>query len=270
MTDAFPPALLERLCRLAGTLPEGLSRLLAAQMRTVTTSAERDRMVARMLPQLLPDNRGLFTEIVEEWAQHQHLTGAEISAALEAVAFQERRHRESSSVELVWTGPSVVGAGLRNTEQVMLDMIRTAQKSIYVITFAAYKVDSLVTALKNAISRGVRVTFVLEDKEESAGKVSLSPSAVLTGAGLEAAAVYVWPLDQRERNERGSHGSLHAKCVLSDSRKLFVSSANMTEFALTLNIELGVLLNGGDAPAKVERNVAELIRTGILRGVSQH
>ncbi len=39
----------------------------------------------------------------------------------------------------------------------------------------------------------------------------------------------------------------------------------MTEFALSLNIELGVLLNGGDTPQQVERNLAELIRTGVLR-----
>jgi len=39
----------------------------------------------------------------------------------------------------------------------------------------------------------------------------------------------------------------------------------MTSFALALNIELGVLLNGGDAPRQMERNLTELIRTGVLR-----
>ena len=93
---------------------------------------------------------------------------------------------------------------------------------------------------------------------------SLSASTNVSG-GREAATVYGWPLEQRQRNERGDYGALHAKCVLVDSQGLFVSSANMTEFALTLNIELGVLLNGGDAPRQVERNLTELIRTGVLR-----
>ena len=53
--------------------------------------------------------------------------------------------------------------------------------------------------------------------------------------------------------------------MLVDSDRLFVSSANMTSFALALNIELGVLLNGGDAPRQLERNLSELIRTGVLR-----
>lgn len=82
---------------------------------------------------------------------------------------------------------------------------------------------------------------------------------------LRALKVYVWPLEQRKRNDRGQHGTLHAKCVLVDSDRLFVSSANMTSFALELNIELGVLLNGGDAPRQMEKNLTELIRTGVLR-----
>ena len=53
--------------------------------------------------------------------------------------------------------------------------------------------------------------------------------------------------------------------MLAGSDRLFVSSANMTSFALALNIELGVLLNGGDAPRQMERILTELIRTGVLR-----
>ena len=93
----------------------------------------------------------------------------------------------------------------------------------------------------------------------------MSALPALSGVGLGAAKVYVWPLEQRRQNKRGQHGSLHAKCVLVDCHRLFVSSANMTEFALTLNIELGVLLNGGDAPRQAERNLTELIRSGVLR-----
>ena len=263
---ALPTELLEGLCRLAATLPEGVSRQLAAVMREIVIPANREQVLARMLPQLLPDNRGLFTEIASEWARCAEApSGAEVAAALEAAAFQERRLRDLSTVELVWTGPSMPGAGLRSTEQVILDLIRSARQSIWVVTFAAYKVGALVTALRDAVTRGVRVAFVLEDKDESGGKLSLSALPAFTGGGLDAATIYGWPLEQRQRNERGDHGALHAKCVLVDSQRLFVSSANMTEFALTLNIELGVLLNGGDAPQQVERNLTELIRTGVLR-----
>jgi phosphatidylserine/phosphatidylglycerophosphate/cardiolipin synthase-like enzyme len=266
MSMALPPELLERLCLLAETLPHSVSRQVAAAIREATSTRDRETVVGRLLPQLNPDNRDLFSDFAGAWMRSPDGTsGAEVAAALDAAALQEHRLGDRSSVELVWTGPSALSAGLRSTEQVILQMIRSARQSIYLVTFAAYKIDSVATALRDAAARGVRVAFVLEDKDESAGKVSLSALPALSGAGLSAVKTYVWPLDQRQRNDRGDHGTLHAKCVLADSQRLFVSSANMTEFALTLNIELGVLLTGGDAPRQVERNLTELIRTGVLR-----
>jgi cardiolipin synthase len=266
MSATLPPELLDRLCKLAGTLPESVSSQLATAMRELASPVDVAQIQARMLRQLLPDNRGLLGDVTSEWSRCADApSGAEVAAALEAAARQERRLREMSSVEVVWTGPTAASAGLRSTEQVILDLIGSARHSIWVVTFAAYKIAALVRALREALARGVRVAFVLEDKDESAGKLSLSALPAFAGGGLEAAKVYGWPLENRERNERGDHGTLHAKCVLVDGRRLFVSSANMTEFALTLNIELGVLVNGGDAPRQVERNLTELIRTGVLR-----
>ena len=62
------------------------------------------------------------------------------------------------------------------------------------------------------------------------------------------AAVYVWPMDKRPIDGNGHHGSLHAKCAVADDAVLFVSSANLTAYALTLNMELGLLVQGGFAP----------------------
>jgi cardiolipin synthase len=268
MSGALPTGLLDRLCRLAAILPAGVSSQLATAIRRARTSAERESVCNRLLPELLADNRGLFLEFAQAWRQApDDVSGAVIAASLEAAALQSGRLRDLSSVELVWTGPSGMNMGMRNTEQVILEMIRSARQSIYVVTFAAYRVGALVEALAGAVARGVRVSFILEDKDESDGKVSLSALPALSVTGLSAARVYVWPFEQRARNERGQHGTLHAKCVLVDSQRLFVSSANLTEFALTLNIELGVLLKGGDAPRQVERNLTELIRTGTLRPI---
>ena len=266
MSGALPADLLERLCRLAGTLPEGISSELAAAIRGAGSVADHEEVINRVLPRLLPDNRGLLSEFAMAWQRSAlNISGAEVAAALEAASFQEHRLRQLSSVELVWTGPSTLSAGLRSTEQVILDMISRAERSIYLVTFAAYMVDAVVAALRDAISREVRVALVLEDKDESVGKVNFNALASLAGGDLRALKVYVWPLEQRNRNDWGQHGTLHAKCVLVDSDRLFVSSANMTSFALALNIELGVLLNGGDAPRQMERNLTELIRTGVLR-----
>ena len=46
-------------------------------------------------------------------------------------------------------------------------------------------------------------------------------------------------------------------CTLSavaDGRWLFLSSANLTEYAFTLNMELGLLNTGGDLPGQIEQH----------------
>jgi phosphatidylserine/phosphatidylglycerophosphate/cardiolipin synthase-like enzyme len=69
---------------------------------------------------------------------------------------------------------------------------------------------------------------------------------------------------QRPQNEQGHFGSLHVKCAVADDRTLFISSANLTEYALTLNMELGVLIQDGPLPADVNRHFEGLMEEGVL------
>jgi phosphatidylserine/phosphatidylglycerophosphate/cardiolipin synthase-like enzyme len=62
----------------------------------------------------------------------------------------------------------------------------------------------------------------------------------------------------------GKLGILHVKCVIGDGRQLFLSSANLTKYAFSLNMELGVLISGGRTPQKVESIFEGLICQGIL------
>jgi cardiolipin synthase A/B len=151
------------------------------------------------------------------------------------------------------------------TEQVLLELIQSARESIYLVTFAAYKLPILVKALQDAAARSVRIAFILEDKKESGGKVTLSPFDALRVVGKRVATVYTWPVEMRARNDKGQHGSLHGKLVVTDGTRLFVSSANLTEFALNLNMEMGVLVSGGEVPRRAMANIEALIRDGVLR-----
>ena len=127
---------------------------------------------------------------------------------------------------------------------------------------------AVAAAVHAALTRGVRVVFVLESEETSAGKVSFDPLPYLRGDSSLPIEVYVWPLAKRERDDRGRHGTLHAKFAVADRHRLLVSSANLTEHAFELNIELGVLLTGGPAPEQAAAHVDSLIRLGVLQGQS--
>ena len=80
-------------------------------------------------------------------------------------------------------------------------------------------------------------------------------------------AVYYWPKDKRGQDDKGKQGILHVKCAVADGRWLFLSSANLTEYAFTINMELGVLVTGGKLPAQVQEHFERLIATGNLSPV---
>ena len=57
-------------------------------------------------------------------------------------------------------------------------------------------------------------------------------------------------------------GSLHAKFAISDNRKIFISSANLTNYAMTLNMEMGVLIHSSDFALEVSEHINKLILSG--------
>ena len=59
-------------------------------------------------------------------------------------------------------------------------------------------------------------------------------------------------------------GILHVKCAVADGRWLFLSSANLTEYAFTINMELGVLVTGGSLPGQVQEHFDRLIANNLL------
>jgi phosphatidylserine/phosphatidylglycerophosphate/cardiolipin synthase-like enzyme len=132
------------------------------------------------------------------------------------------------------------------------------------VTFAAYKVPEIVIALQEAAKRRVRLQLVAETVEESEGKVSFNALRALGHQFADHVEVFVWPLVNRSKDSIGRHGSLHAKCAVADRTFAFVSSANLTEYALNLNIETGVLVRGGSLPAAIVDQFDKLIQRKIL------
>ncbi len=109
------------------------------------------------------------------------------------------------------------------------------------------------------------MAFVLETDTADGGKVAFDPLPYLCLSDSASCAVYAWPHELRARDANGRYGALHAKFVVADRNRLFISSANLTEFALNLNIELGVVLTGGQAPEQAAAHIDVLIRDGVLR-----
>lgn len=256
---------LNEVVRLAGELPLALSKALAAAMANVPIdgSADERRAVLNVLPH--SHYRAEATTLVDTWiAAGAAVIPAEIAVALDTAALTVDAHRQSQRLELVWTGPTLESVPPRRTDQALLQVIAAAHRTLTIVSFAAYKVPRVAEALLDAARRGVEIRLILEDADVSAGKVTFD---ALNALGPEVAAqsrVYVWPLDQRPKDARGRHGSLHAKLALADDTHLLVSSANLTEHAFMLNIEAGVLVSGGAVARQANGLIDQMISRGVV------
>jgi phosphatidylserine/phosphatidylglycerophosphate/cardiolipin synthase-like enzyme len=177
----------------------------------------------------------------------------------------DEHHRQRQSLEVVWTGPTPHGTTLRRTDQALLDLIHGARESLVIVFYTAYRIPAVRKALLAAMDRGVRLTLIAEPDADHDGKVSFDPIAALGTDLARRASVLTWPPEKRPRDAQGRYGSLHVKCAIADRSVLLVSSANVTEFALALNMELGLLVRGGDAPEAVARHLEALRTSGVLR-----
>jgi cardiolipin synthase len=183
-----------------------------------------------------------------------------LDVALKSVQIMQRKQ----DVTTVWTGPATEAVPLRRTEQVLCEIIDDAKETLLIVSFVAYKVKDVLAAIGRALQRNVRVVMVLETEKESGGKVSFDQAAGFK-KDYPTLELYTWPLEKREKDEKGNYGSIHAKCAVADARVALVSSANLTEFALELNMELGLLVRGSNIAGAIAAHFDELIRRNILR-----
>jgi phosphatidylserine/phosphatidylglycerophosphate/cardiolipin synthase-like enzyme len=211
-----------------------------------------------------PRLRVLVRRLLDAWRRSSPpLSGQSLALALEAASRAHTERSDTEDVTLVWTGPTVDGPALRRTDQALLQVIQTARQTLLVVSFAVYNIPRIAAALARAAQRGVRIQLCVESPEESRGRLAYSAVAALGEEVSRQATVYIWPYERRLSQE-GRHGALHAKCAVADQDLLFVSSANLTEHALTLNMELGVLIRGGRLPGDVSMHLQRLIERGEL------
>ena len=56
---------------------------------------------------------------------------------------------------------------------------------------------------------------------------------------------------------------MHVKCLIADRRLALISSANLTDYALEANMELGLLV-GGVIPGRLAAHFDQLVLRGEL------
>lgn len=262
----LPPLLLAQIRTCAKQLPSPVLEAVIDLLRNSAAKYCNFELKASILKQLPNANfRRLVGELLETWCREAvYLDSTVIAAALSTASYCEVAAQDELSVELVWTGPATEGTPLRRTEQVLLQMIREAKQEFILISFAVYKIPEITKALVAAIDRGVRVQIIAETPEASEGKISFGASATLGQEIARKAQLLIWPRHKRLTDSEGRYGSLHIKCAIADRKHLFISSANLTEYALTLNMEMGLLVHGEYIAHQVAEHIERLIQEEFL------
>lgn len=236
----------EACLKLVEDLPSSLVESLILQLRGRSVSA-------------MP-NPG-YQLRVEEFIRCQSDARCELAPMLE-VALTAKRSRQTA--ELVWTGPATSVVPARRTEQVLVDLITCAQRRLTMTSFGIFQVPRLVSELEQALDRGVVLRIVLGDRELHSDQEIERQRHELGRLVSARAALLQWPTERRARDEAGHAGLMHAKVAVADSRVAFLTSANLTEAALERNMELGVLIRGGNLPAAIDRLIDALLESGEL------
>ncbi|MFY1653220.1 DISARM system phospholipase D-like protein DrmC [Solwaraspora sp. WMMB762] len=204
--------------------------------------------------------------LVTAWRTHApDLPGAAVALALRGAAHLQRR-AETRRTELVVSGPSSPAVAVRLTRSVVVELIRQARRSLLMVSFAAYGVAEVVAEVSAAADRGVRVDLVLESGTADGGPLrGVTGADVFAGLG-DRVTCWHWPAARRHSGGR-ARAALHAKVLAADTDAALVSSANLTDRALSDNLEVGVVVRDPDAVRRLVDHFAALMdpRGGVLR-----
>ena len=185
------------------------------------------------------------------------------------VALAEREDRKPIP-ELVWTGPEAPAGTARDTAVVLRELFEGARESVilggYSFKYARNVLAPLHRSMRN---HAVDARFFVHVPQVEISDALEGYLDTHIGSFLAES----WPFgnprpriycDKRCLVPGPPYSSLHAKCVVVDGARAFVSSANFTQRAQEQNIEVGVLIDDASFASFLAGQWLGLIDAGIV------
>jgi phosphatidylserine/phosphatidylglycerophosphate/cardiolipin synthase-like enzyme len=185
------------------------------------------------------------------------------------VALAEREDRKPTP-ELVWTGPEAPAGTARDTAVVLRELFEGARESVILAGYDfTYARDLLAPLHRSMQARGVDARFFVHVKQVTHGDDPEHHLEVQLGGFVAKCWTFGKPrpriyYDKRALVPGPPYSSLHAKCVVVDGARAFVSSANFTQRAQERNIEVGVLIDDASFATFLAGQWLGLIEAGIV------
>jgi len=191
----------------------------------------------------------------------------------------ERHHSQAlvDRAELVWSGTEVAGSAARDTRIVVQDLFRGARRTVLVASYAldtGEKANAIFASLAERMDSlpDLQVTMCLNVQRNWGDE---TPDSDILAAFARRFRQDIWPgqrlpevyHDPRALQTGFERACLHAKCVVVDSARALITSANFTEAAHARNLEAGVLIEDGIVATALQGQFNVLVERGLLRRV---
>lgn len=269
-------------------MSDALPLLSAAALGALASAVERGALVAPFgVMQVGRYVAKSEQEVALRLIESLHAAGLEARALVAALRLAEAARRAGEvkpEPSLVWSDLDI--AGSRDTAVVCNELFRGAHDSVLVSTF------NLGHKAREGEARGNPVLLPLAKRMAEVSSLTvrifvnlrrLEYMASSSEHDVEDAFVawfrkQIWPwepvpevyYDPRSLQGVGEASAcLHAKCVVVDDARAFVTSANLTEAAQGRNIEAGVLLEDAFFARALRKQFESLIDRGYVRRLSR-
>jgi phosphatidylserine/phosphatidylglycerophosphate/cardiolipin synthase-like enzyme len=246
----------------------GLTAISTPDLEALLQAVEQDRLSCPV------DRTGLISAglgaVVEHVAILDRLDQAATISLLEAI-LAEREHGAGQRLELVWTGPEARISSARDTAVVIRRLLGEARTSVLIAGFCFDHGEEIFAPLHRVMrEHGVTTTIFLDIAGEAGSDDEIDSFAA---AAIDRFLESNWPFGEPQPTfyydprtvAPYARASLHAKCIVTDSRRCLISSANFTDRGQTRNIEAGALIDDRAFAGKLVQQWQGLIDSGLLR-----
>ena len=171
------------------------------------------------------------------------------------------KNKSEDSTSLAWSSPIKYHEKIDQTYSIFLKMINDATSSIIFVGYAMIDEENkeIFEALKKAAKeREVKIKIIFDKatKPKKWGKWTKSPKNIIAKVwGDIEFFPEIYTYDDTD-------SSLHAKFLVVDEQEIFVTSANMTDRAMTRNLEMGIKHRG-----KIAKDASEIVELLIKKKI---
>lgn len=144
--------LLEAIIEFVGNTPPDRSDQLARLIGKLASAKKADVLGAWATN---PTSKTRLNKLIAAW-QSTDVPPVEVAGMLMGASAAYHHVRAEQEIELVWTGPSSKLIATRKTEQALLQVIDASSLRLFITSFVAYNVTSIMKALERAVERGTK------------------------------------------------------------------------------------------------------------------